>query len=270
LPGGPAAGYGVYAKNEWHTVRIGRPLAGPVQTSQRAVVVSFIAALEVAAAHRVEDTVITVNSSYVERGYDEWLDRWEANGWSKTAGPALEHADLWKIVSRVRKTIRMRNLRVVVVRLAIADCPELKIALSFAKYGVKKHCAPCAGCGLKLGYPNLEHDCMPTCKKCNNKRFSDQAALKRHNESAHSPKVPCRRCAAVFGSFKSRNDHERLAHDSMVHPCGYCTAFFLDEEDAAEHEIEECQYIPFCRHCGSWFSSYEACQEHIFDDHFYI
>src|SRR5690606_21535377 len=42
---------------------------------------------------------ITTDSQYVQRGVEEWLARWQANGWRTGAREPVRNRDLWERLS---------------------------------------------------------------------------------------------------------------------------------------------------------------------------
>ena len=47
--------------------------------------------------------VTMVGSQYVVRGMNEWVAKWQANGWRKGGGGRVEHRELWKALIKAVK-----------------------------------------------------------------------------------------------------------------------------------------------------------------------
>src|SRR5690606_3093714 len=66
-------------------------------TNNRMELMAAIAGLE--ALTRPCRVTITTDSQYVQRGVEEWLDRWKANGWRTGAREPVKNRDLWERLS---------------------------------------------------------------------------------------------------------------------------------------------------------------------------
>lgn len=63
-------------------------------TNNRMELMAAIAGLE--ALKRACTVVITTDSQYVKRGVEEWLPRWQANGWRTSDRKPVKNRDLWE------------------------------------------------------------------------------------------------------------------------------------------------------------------------------
>jgi ribonuclease HI len=63
-------------------------------TNNRMELTAAIAGLE--ALTRPCRVRITTDSQYLQRGVEEWLARWQANGWRTGAGDPVKNRDLWE------------------------------------------------------------------------------------------------------------------------------------------------------------------------------
>mgnify|MGYP001555898766 FL=1 len=73
-----------------------RELSGGEQltTNNRMELMAAIAGLE--ALKRGCGVVLTTDSQYVKRGVEEWLARWQANGWRTSDRQPVKNRDLWE------------------------------------------------------------------------------------------------------------------------------------------------------------------------------
>jgi ribonuclease HI len=63
-------------------------------TNNRMELMAAIAGLE--ALKRACSVVLTTDSQYVKRGVEEWLPRWQANGWRTSDRKPVKNRDLWE------------------------------------------------------------------------------------------------------------------------------------------------------------------------------
>jgi ribonuclease HI len=63
-------------------------------TNNRMELMAAIAGLE--ALKRACEVVITTDSQYVKRGVEEWMARWQANGWKTSDRKPVKNRDLWE------------------------------------------------------------------------------------------------------------------------------------------------------------------------------
>jgi ribonuclease HI len=66
-------------------------------TNNRMELMAAIAGLE--ALKRACTVVITTDSQYVKRGVEEWMPRWQANGWRTSDRKPVKNRDLWERLS---------------------------------------------------------------------------------------------------------------------------------------------------------------------------
>src|SRR3546814_4191472 len=67
------------------------------------------------ANHMEHDTaLIKCDSEYVVKGYNDWIEGWQAKGWRKSKGQ-LAHVELWKRIADAKATVR-HNVKVEWVR----------------------------------------------------------------------------------------------------------------------------------------------------------
>jgi len=87
------AGLGVFWGHK-HPLNLSEPLAGPIQTNNRAELTAVLRALEIE-SRPVE---IRTDSSYVFNGCTRYLEAWRSEGWTRK-GKDICNADLWQQVS---------------------------------------------------------------------------------------------------------------------------------------------------------------------------
>jgi ribonuclease HI len=63
-------------------------------TNNRMELMAAIAGIE--ALKRACTVVVTTDSEYVKRGVQEWLPRWQANGWMTSDKKPVKNRDLWE------------------------------------------------------------------------------------------------------------------------------------------------------------------------------
>ena len=63
-------------------------------TNNRMELMAAIAGIE--ALKRACAVVVTTDSQYVRRGVEEWLARWQANGWRTSDRQPVKNRDLWE------------------------------------------------------------------------------------------------------------------------------------------------------------------------------
>jgi ribonuclease HI len=63
-------------------------------TNNRMKLMAAIAGIE--ALKRACTVVITTDSEYVRRGVEEWMPRWQANGWRTSDRKPVKNRDLWE------------------------------------------------------------------------------------------------------------------------------------------------------------------------------
>ena len=63
-------------------------------TNNRMELMAAIAGLE--ALKRACAVVVTTDSQYVKRGVEEWMARWQANGWKTSDRKPVKNRDLWE------------------------------------------------------------------------------------------------------------------------------------------------------------------------------
>ncbi|HEY0180181.1 MAG TPA: ribonuclease HI [Dokdonella sp.] len=69
----------------------------PSTTNNRMELMAAIAGLE--ALKRSCAVVVTTDSQYVKRGIEEWIARWQANGWRTGDRQPVKNRDLWERLS---------------------------------------------------------------------------------------------------------------------------------------------------------------------------
>jgi ribonuclease HI len=63
-------------------------------TNNRMELMAAISAIE--ALKRACKVVVTTDSEYVRRGVEEWMTRWQANGWRTSDKKPVKNRDLWE------------------------------------------------------------------------------------------------------------------------------------------------------------------------------
>ena len=63
-------------------------------TNNRMELMAAIAGIE--ALKRACTVAVTTDSEYVRRGIEEWLPRWQANGWQTSDRKPVKNRDLWE------------------------------------------------------------------------------------------------------------------------------------------------------------------------------
>ena len=73
-----------------------KTLAGgePATTNNRMELMAAIRALE--ALRRATSVRLTTDSQYVKQGIEDWLPRWQANGWRTSDKKPVKNQDLWE------------------------------------------------------------------------------------------------------------------------------------------------------------------------------
>jgi ribonuclease HI len=61
-----------------------------------------VRALQYAQDFEVERVMVRVDSEYVRRGMESWVDTWERNGWVKRGGESVPNVVLWKELAAAR------------------------------------------------------------------------------------------------------------------------------------------------------------------------
>lgn len=278
LNGTRQAGYGIYAKSAVHNVQISEPLHDE-QTSQHAEVKALLSGLEVVWALRPRRAVIYTDSQYAANGYNKWLSTWSSNDWCKSDGNEISYKSVWKGVNEYLTDdglFSVRGMNVSVQWVPRNSSSGQERADYLAKLGCKLH-KQCELCNEYVYGREGEatHWCMPMCSKgaCegSGRRFQSLKAYRQHVEDCHSIRVGCRlpECDSVFGSEKARDSHEYNVHEGFVFECDYCTATFQSEDDKDDHEMDECDYAPYCRPCGRWFKNRRALEQHDAAVHYF-
>jgi len=77
-----------------------RELSGgePMTTNNRMELMAAIAGLE--ALTRPCEVVLTTDSQYVKLGVEQWIARWQANGWRTSDRKPVKNQDLWERLVR--------------------------------------------------------------------------------------------------------------------------------------------------------------------------
>lgn len=70
-------------------------------TNSRCELQAFIEGLKVANAG---DTLYS-DSRYVVNGYNEWLEKWVANGWRRSNKKRVESVDLWMEIKQMKRSL---------------------------------------------------------------------------------------------------------------------------------------------------------------------
>lgn len=78
----------------------------PATTNNRMELMAAIAGIE--ALKRSCAVVVTTDSQYVKRGIEEWLARWQANGWRTSDGKPVKNRDLWGRLAAALATHHVR------------------------------------------------------------------------------------------------------------------------------------------------------------------
>jgi ribonuclease HI len=80
---------------------------GEIQTTNnRMELMAAIAGIE--ALKRACDVTVTTDSEYVRRGVEEWLGRWQANGWRTSEKKPVKNRDLWERLAAALASHRVR------------------------------------------------------------------------------------------------------------------------------------------------------------------
>jgi ribonuclease HI len=75
-------------------------------TNNRMELMAAIAGIE--ALKRACDVTVTTDSEYVRRGVEEWLSRWQANGWRTSDKKPVKNRDLWERLAVALASHRVR------------------------------------------------------------------------------------------------------------------------------------------------------------------
>jgi len=86
-----------------------RELSGgePMTTNNRMELMAAIAGLE--ALTRPCEVVLTTDSQYVKLGVEQWIARWQANGWRTSDRKPVKNQDLWERLPRAGAPPRERR-----------------------------------------------------------------------------------------------------------------------------------------------------------------
>ncbi len=75
-------------------------------TNNRMELMAAIAGIE--ALKRACTVVVTTDSEYVRRGVEEWMARWQANGWRTSDKKPVKNRDLWERLARALADHKVR------------------------------------------------------------------------------------------------------------------------------------------------------------------
>ena len=75
-------------------------------TNNRMELMAAIAGIE--ALKRACTVVVTTDSEYVRRGVEEWMPRWQANGWLTSDKKPVKNRDLWERLARALADHKVR------------------------------------------------------------------------------------------------------------------------------------------------------------------
>lgn len=75
-------------------------------TNNRMELMAAIAGIE--ALKRACMVVVTTDSEYVRRGVEEWMARWQANGWLTSDKKPVKNRDLWERLARALADHKVR------------------------------------------------------------------------------------------------------------------------------------------------------------------
>jgi ribonuclease HI len=83
----------------------------PETTNNRMEMMAAIAGLE--AIRRASRVRLATDSQYLMRGINEWLPRWERNGWMTSAKEPVKNRDLWErlVAALARHEVRWEWVR---------------------------------------------------------------------------------------------------------------------------------------------------------------
>ena len=104
------AGCGVWF-GERSDFNVSAILRGRRQTNNRAEITAIILAVRKAVAMPTDfrRLVVFTDSKLCVDGVNKWMDRWEADGWTRL-GRRLENADLWQILRRALSALARANI----------------------------------------------------------------------------------------------------------------------------------------------------------------
>lgn len=63
------------------------------------------------------EVVVVTDSRYVQGGIEEWIQRWQANGWTTRSRSPVKNRDLWQRLLSLKDGLQARGLRVTVRRV---------------------------------------------------------------------------------------------------------------------------------------------------------
>ena len=75
-------------------------------TNNRMELMAAIRALE--SLHRAASVRLTTDSQYVKQGIEQWLPRWQANGWRTADKQPVKNQDLWQRLADAAAAHRVR------------------------------------------------------------------------------------------------------------------------------------------------------------------
>lgn len=84
-------------------------------TNNTAEMQAMIKALEFVRDHKVEHTVLRMDSKYALEGYRDHMDRWKGNNWLKADGQPAANRNLWETAMTLRDQLRQAGQKVEMV-----------------------------------------------------------------------------------------------------------------------------------------------------------
>ncbi|CAG83948.1 YALI0A12683p [Yarrowia lipolytica CLIB122] len=114
--GGPQAGVGVWF-GRCNPMNVSEPLAGPIQTSQRAVLAAILKAYEaIATMNNGLQYEIYTESTYAIDCLTKWHQMWQNNGWVNSDGDPVSNKDLIESILAIKESGSCANVSLRVSR----------------------------------------------------------------------------------------------------------------------------------------------------------
>lgn len=81
-------------------------------TNNRMELEAVIRALQLACERADGPVTVITDSRYVEGGVEEWIPRWEANGWRTRSGSPVKNRELWQELQEMKRALQARGFSV--------------------------------------------------------------------------------------------------------------------------------------------------------------
>ena len=124
---------------------------------------------------------------------------------------------------------------------------------------------------LAADHPAVEHTCKNRKGPCSGKKFSSQAAVKKHKHVAHSDDKAhkCPKCDSSFAFASDLRDHNKVHSDERLHSCASrgCTSTFKHQSGLVRHAKVHQGQVFKCVQCPQEFTTEYLLQQHVSNGH---